>query len=90
MSLLVHITTHSPLAETIIILSNGMHFVSSSSLPLIEGIIVFLLTAVNLALCAREERLRRTEMVRSVQDLLSNCDGKEQAQVEDLNIIFIP
>lgn len=47
----------------------------NSSLPLIEGIIVFLLTAVNLALCAREERLRRTEMVRSAQDLLSNCDA---------------
>lgn len=60
-----------------------MHFIPSSSLPLIEGIIVFLLTAVNLALCAREERLRRTEMVRSAQDLLSNCDGKEQALVED-------
>ena len=57
---------------------------------MIEGIIVFLLTAVNLALCAREERLRRTEMVRSAQDLLSNCDGKEQALVEDLNVIFIP
>ena len=51
---------------------------------------MFLLTAVNLALCTREERLRRTEMVRSVQDLLSNCDGKEQVQVEDLDIIFIP
>ena len=57
---------------------------------MIEGIIVFLLTAVNLALCAREERLRRTEMVRSAQDLLSNCDGKGQALVEDLNVIFIP
>ena len=51
---------------------------------------MFLLTAVNLALCAREERLRRTEMVRSAQDLLSNCDGKEQALVEDFNVIFIP
>lgn len=39
-----------------------------------EGIIVMLLTAVNLALCVREERLRRTEMVRSAQDLLNNCD----------------
>ena len=65
-----------------------MHFLSSSSLPLIEGIIVFLLTAVNLALCAREERLRRTEMVRSAQDLLSNCDGKEQALVEDLMLFL--
>lgn len=54
-------------------------FVASSTLPLIEGIIVLLLTVVNLALCAREERLRRTEMVRSAQDLLSNCDGKKQA-----------
>ncbi|XP_078346969.1 transmembrane protein 94-like isoform X3 [Oculina patagonica] len=47
----------------------------NSSLPLIEGIIVLLLTAVNLALCAREERLRRTEMFRSAQELLSNCDA---------------
>ena len=65
-----------------------MHIVSSSSLPLIEGIIVLLLTVVNLALCVREERLRRTEMVRSAQDLLSNCDGKEQAVVEDFNVII--
>lgn len=46
----------------------------SSSLPLVEGIIVLMLTAVNLALCVREERLRRTEMVRSVKDQLSNQD----------------
>ncbi|XP_015768236.1 PREDICTED: uncharacterized protein LOC107346893 [Acropora digitifera] len=49
----------------------------SSSLPLVEGIIVLMLTAVNLALCVREERLRRTEMVRSVKDQLSNQDGKK-------------
>lgn len=48
---------------------------------------MLLLTVVNLALCAREERLRRTEMVRSAQELLSNCDGEEQALVEDFNII---
>lgn len=46
----------------------------SSSLPLVEGIIVLMLTAVNLALCVREERLRKTEMVRSVQNQLNNYD----------------
>ena len=45
---------------------------------------MLLLTVVNLALCAREERLRRTEMIRSAQDLLSNCDGEEKALVEIL------
>lgn len=37
-----------------------------------------LLTTVNLALCVSEERLKRTEMVRSAQDLLNNYhDGKK-------------
>ncbi|XP_027057487.1 transmembrane protein 94-like isoform X1 [Pocillopora damicornis] len=45
------------------------------SLPLIEGIIVLLLTAVNLILCVREERLRRTEMIRSTQELLNSCNA---------------
>ena len=43
-----------------------------------EGIIVVLLMAVNLALCVREEKLKRTEMVRSVQDLLNNYDGEKR------------
>lgn len=51
--------------------------ICSSSLLLVEGIIVLMLTAGNLALCVREERLRRTEMVRSVKDQLSNHDGKK-------------
>ena len=66
-----------------------MYFVFSSSLPLIEGITVLLLTVVNLALCAREERLRRTEMVRSAQDLLSNCDGEQKSHVEYFNNVII-
>ena len=53
------------------------HLICSSSLPLVEGIIVLMLTAVNLALCVREERLRKTEMVRSVQNQLNNYDGKQ-------------
>ena len=46
--------------------------------PMAEGLIVLLLTVVNLLLCVREERLYRTEVFRSTQDLLEHCEGTTQ------------
>ena len=43
--------------------------------PMAEGLIVLLLTVVSLLLCVREERLYRTEVFRSTQDLLEHCEG---------------